>query len=181
MKLNKLNDWLQVIANLGIVIGIVLVLVQMNQNEDLLRANILNQYHDSYTSYEASFAGENLPAIWEKSLLEPENLSLAEMRALEAVTFVPLLRWINLYRQSKAGILGDLDWKEEVQMDATWYFDNTYARAWWENFANQMHDSGYLPDEVFELVEKGLNDPESIGTIDQYEGIQKIIQRNKEE
>lgn len=87
MKFNKLNDWLRVIADLGILVGILLVLVQMNQNEDLMRSQIMNQYYDSYSSYEASFAGENLPAIWEKSLLDPENLTLAEMRALEAVTF----------------------------------------------------------------------------------------------
>ena len=44
MKLNKLNDWLRVIADLGILVGIVLVLVQMNQNEDLMRSQIMNQY-----------------------------------------------------------------------------------------------------------------------------------------
>ena len=93
MKFDKLNNWLRVIADLGILIGIVLVLVQMNQNEDLMRAQIMSQYHDSYSAYEASFAGENLPAIWEKSLLEPENLSLGELRAMESVTFVPLFRW----------------------------------------------------------------------------------------
>ena len=131
MKLNKLNDWLRVIADLGILVGIVLVLVQMNQNDDLMRSQIMNQYYDSNAEYEASFAGENLPAIWEKSLLDPENLTLAEMRALEAVTFAPLFRWINLYRQNEDSVLGKMDWKEEVQMDATWIFKGPYARSWW--------------------------------------------------
>jgi hypothetical protein len=180
MKFDKLNNWLRVIADLGILIGIVLVLVQMNQNEDLMRAQIMSQYHDSYSAYEASFAGENLPAIWEKSLLEPENLSLGEMRAMESVTFVPLFRWINLYRQHEAGVLGDMDWKEEVEMDASWYFFGAYARAWWEHFGNAMHDDGYLSDELFEHVEEAINDPESNGPIGDYEEIQKIIQRSKE-
>ncbi len=123
MKLNKIADWLQIIANFGILIGLILVLMQMHQNEELQRIQIMNQYHDSYSAYETAFAGENLPDIWEKSWLEPENLTLSEMRAMEAITFVPLNRWPNLYRQSEAGILDQDDWKDEVLNDVSYYFD----------------------------------------------------------
>ncbi len=149
MKFKRLNDWLRIVADLGILVGIVLVLVQLNQNEDLMRSQIMNQYFDSYSAYEASFAGENLPDIWEKSLVDPENLTLSEMRALEAVTFAPLVRWINLYRQNKAGVLGDMDWKEEVEMDATWIFKGPYAHAWWKYTSSNLLESGYLPQRAF--------------------------------
>lgn len=181
MRFNKLNDWLRVIADLGILVGIVLVLVQMNQNEDLMRSQIMNQYYDSYSSYEASFAGENLPAIWEKSVLDPENLTLAEMRALEAVTFAPLFRWINLYRQSEAGVLGNMDWKEEVEMDAAWIFKSPYARAWWKYISEGLRKSGYLTEELYQTIETAINDPKSNGPREQFETIQEILKQSKAE
>ena len=181
MKFKKLNDWLRVIADLGILVGIILVLVQLNQNENLMRAQIINQYYDSYSSYEASFAGENLPEIWEKSLLEPENLTLAEMRALESVTFSPLFRWINLYRQSEAGVLHDMDWKEEIAMDASWYFGSPYSHAWWEFISDSMLQSGYLPEELFDYIEEMIKDPSATGPKHQYDTIQEILKRNQKE
>lgn len=179
MNFKKLNDWLRVIADLGILIGIVLVLLQMRQNENLMRAQIMNQYFDSYSSYEASFAGENLPTIWEKSMVEPENLTLAEMRALEAVTFSPLMRWINLYRQNEAGVLGDMDWKEEVEMDAAWIFKSPYSHAWWKYTSNGLLQSGYLSEDLFEVVEATINNPDSDGPTDQFSKIQEILKESQ--
>lgn len=156
MQLKNALPSLQVVADFGIVIGLFLVVLQIRQSEQLERVQILNQYFDSYAAYEASFAGEQLPAIWQKSVLEPANLTLGEMRALEAITFVPVARWVNLYRQSEAGILTSEDWIREVQNDATYYFDTPYARAWWQEFAPAMLKDGYLPVEMYELVERAL-------------------------
>ena len=178
MKLTKIADWLQIIANFGILIGLILVLMQMRQNEELQRSQIMNQYHDSYSAYEASFAGENLPDIWEKSLLEPENLTLSEMRVLEATTYVALNRWVNLYRQSEAGILNEEDWKNEVLNDKGWYFDNPYARAWWKEYATGMRNDGYLPSAIYDIIEERLNDSKSRSPRDRYESILKTIREN---
>ena len=181
MKLNKLNDWLRVVADLGILIGIGLVLLQMKQNENLMRTQIMTQHYDSYSAYEASFAGENLPVIWEKSLLEPENLTLAEMRALEAVTFSPLFRWINLYKQHESGVLEDIDWKEEVAMDASWYFGSEYSLAWWEFVSKAMLDADFLPRELYDYIENLIRSPDATGPIYQYDTIQEILKRNRRE
>ncbi len=181
MKLNKIADWLQIIANFGILIGLILVLMQMRQNEELQRIQIMNQYHDSYSAYETAFAGENLPDIWEKSWLEPENLTLSEMRAMEAITFVPLNRWINLYRQSEAGILDQEDWKYEVLNDVSYYFDTPYARAWWQEMGSSMHDVGYIPSEMYDIIEERLNDSKARSQRDAYESMLKTIRENGQE
>lgn len=130
----QLNRWLVLGANVGVIVGLILVLLQMKQNEELLRVQVTNEYFESYIAAETSFAGENLPAIWQKSVEEPENLSIAEMRAREAQTFAPLSRWINLYRLAEAGIIDESFWKSQVALDTPFYFSSPYGKAWWEFF-----------------------------------------------
>ncbi|MDG2168595.1 MAG: hypothetical protein P8L44_11810 [Opitutales bacterium] len=103
------------------------------------------------------------------------------MRALEAVTFAPLFRWINLYRQNEDSVLGKMDWKEEVQMDATWIFKGPYARSWWEYSNAGLLKSGYLSKELFDLVEEEINDPQSVGPEEFYDNIQETLVQNIEE
>ena len=133
MDSNKSAQWFNLLANIGIVIGLILVILQMNQNEKLMRIQLLNQYSESYIAADTTIAGENLPLVWQKSIEEPENLTLAEMRILESQTFSPLLRWLNLYKLAKADILDESVWKTEVSTDVAFYFGTPYARAWWEH------------------------------------------------
>ncbi len=40
MKADNVNKWLTLSANIGVVIGLVLLLIELDQNSDLLRAQI---------------------------------------------------------------------------------------------------------------------------------------------
>ncbi len=155
MESAKLSGWLSVGANFGVVIGLILVLLQMNQNEKLLRVQLENQYYDSYISTEANFAGENMPAIWEKSILRPQDLSIADARALESLTWSPLFRFISLYRLAEAGILDDSVWQAQVDADASYFFGTPYGMAWWESSRASM-DPQFLPLVVKEAVDRAL-------------------------
>lgn len=87
--MKRLGDWLQVCANLGILAGLVLVGLQMQQNERLLKIQLVNQYNDASAGGDVAVGGEEIAAIWAKSVETPEALTLADMRALESVLFEP--------------------------------------------------------------------------------------------
>lgn len=173
----KLNRWLVLGANVGVIVGLILVLLQMKQNEELLRVQVTNEYFESYIAAETSFAGENLPAIWQKSVEEPENLSIAEMRAMEAQTFAPLSRWINLYRLAEAGIIDESFWKSQVALDTPFYFSSPYGKAWWEFFGERFPIS-FLPIELKDEINKNLATASDNEMLTSFEEIQKIINRN---
>jgi hypothetical protein len=167
-----------VLANVGIVVGLILVILQMDQNEKLLRVQLLNQYSDSYIAADTTFAGENLPLSWQKSIQQPENLTLAEMRILEPQTFSPLMRWLNLYNLAEAGILDESVWKSEVSTDVGFYFGTPYGRAWWDHYSNAF-EIAFLPLEVKELINQEMIATKNNNVIDSYMNIQKIIKKNK--
>ena len=95
------TKWFTIAINLGVIIGLISVIFQMIEDRNLLRVTLTNDYYTSYINADTIFAGENLPAVFEKSLLDPKNLSISEMRIMKAQTFSPINRWINLYRMSE--------------------------------------------------------------------------------
>ena len=111
--------WFAIITNLGVLIGLISVIFQLEQDRNLLRVTLTNDYYNSYINTDAIFSGENLPAIFEKALVDPKNLTIAEMRIMEAQTFSPINRWINLYRLAEAGIVDDSFWKHQVDLDTS--------------------------------------------------------------
>ena len=170
--------WFAIITNLGVLIGLISVIFQLEQDRNLLRVTLTNDYYNSYINTDAIFSGENLPAIFEKALVDPKNLTIAEMRIMEAQTFSPINRWINLYRLAEAGIVDDSFWKHQVDLDTPYYLDTRYGRAYWET-SSANWESDFLPDAIRQRVEESLyaERPEPIEdyTLDYYQRIQKAI------
>ena len=84
MKHIDYKGWLQLSANVAILAGVALVIFQLRQNAELLELQILNQETDSYIAGDLMMIGENYADTWQKMIEEPENLNLAEMRAIES-------------------------------------------------------------------------------------------------
>ena len=136
----------------------------MRQNQELMKVNLTNDYYSSYAQAEMIFAGENLPAVWEKSLVDPKNLSLKEMRILEAHTYSPITRWINLYRLYEAGILEKTFWQSQVNLDASYYLGTPYGRAYWETIKPHALESNFIPLDLLDYIDNVLaaTDPQDI-------------------
>jgi hypothetical protein len=153
--MERFTNYLTLAANLGILVGLVFVFLQMRQNEALLRITLLNQHNESYIAADTAVGGETLAEYWAKSFEDLTNLTLAEMRALEAQTFSPLLRWSNLYRLYEAGLIEESAWRAEIQNDAMFYFTSPYGRAWWDTFSPTLHPY-VLPPEIREQIDMVL-------------------------
>jgi len=176
MNTEKIAQWLAPVANLGVVAGLALVLMQMNQNEQLLRVQLMNDFFESYVASDTTFAGENLPAIWQKSVEAPQDLSIAEMRALEAQTFSPLSRWINLHRLAEAGMVDEEFLSGQLELDVSYYLGSPYGRAWWEVFS-QTFPENYLPADLKSEVDAQLANTTPNLALIQYRDIQQILER----
>jgi hypothetical protein len=56
MNSDRLNRWLTLIANIGVVIGLVLLLIELDQNSDLMRAQIHQARSDQHVAYRMAVA-----------------------------------------------------------------------------------------------------------------------------
>ena len=174
MNVNKFEFRLQLLANVGVALGLVLVGLQMRQNEKLMQMQIMAQHSQTFIAAEASLAGENVAEIWQKSVEDPLNLSFAEMRALESQTYGPLVRLSNLYRLYEMGLINDAVWKSQVDQDANWFFGNVYGRAWWE-FYSKYFDQHFLPEELREAINDSIGEEIPDRNFTAYTAIKQII------
>ena len=64
MDTNRLNQWLTLGANVGVLVGIILILIELDQNSDLMRAQIAQTRADNQiASQEARMHSDYWPAI----------------------------------------------------------------------------------------------------------------------
>lgn len=145
MDFGKLNSWLQVSANIGIVLGLLLVGVQLKQNTDLARIQMLNEETQRVVNYELEVVGERGAEVWAKSIQDPENLTLDEVRIMEALLWSFTENLHGTYRLAQLGLLEERDWRARVESEVPFYLSDRYSRAWWENFAGSPSSS--VPEE----------------------------------
>ena len=142
MDSNKLANWLQVGANIGLLGGLVLVAIQINQNSDqlgqshqLVRAQLLSNFYDAWITIDSSKQSENFAEVLSKSIAKPKDLSLKEMVELNGYLFslfdnIDRINWLNENGVFSEGI------ERTVSGIAREHLGNSFARAWWEENRN---------------------------------------------
>ena len=159
----KTSNWLQVTANLGIVAGLILVGVQLQQNSDLLKTQLLYEESRRIIEQEAQYIGEHGARVWAKSLTEPRNLNLEEQRIMEALlwSYTEQLRSTRLL--AELGLLNDEEWRVRVRNESGFLFGNRYGTAWWKNYS----DAGSsLPRDLIDAVNARLAATSPDNTLD---------------
>ena len=74
MKLSELNEWLTLVANVGVIAGIVFLAIEIQQNTDVIRASSYNENLNSFNEWRSLV------------ISDPESLRLmAEFRGLDDV------------------------------------------------------------------------------------------------
>ncbi|HET6563796.1 MAG TPA: DUF4440 domain-containing protein [Xanthomonadales bacterium] len=148
----KLNHRLQILANLGIVAGLVLVGVQLKQNSDLLKMQLLYEESERSMSIENLVVGEDAAQVWAKSLTDAPGLTLAERRVLEAMLWSYTENLRATHMLSEMGLLRNEEWRLRVMADSAFYLANPYARAWWTNYTEDPE----LPQDLVDAVNTRL-------------------------
>lgn len=177
MNYDKLGNWLQVSANIGIVAGLLLVGVQLKQNSDLLKTQLLYEESDRLINIETQVVGENAAEVWAKSITDPKSLSLAEQRIMEAIlwSFVEQLRATHML--ADLGLLDNEEWRKRVNSDSGYYLANRYGIAWWRNFSK---DTDTLPADLVTAVNARLAETNRSYTNEYMSDIMNLIDESNE-
>lgn len=137
MKLERINPWLIALSNLGILAGLILVAIQIRQEIQLTRVQIFSEATNARIEMHESMLGEDPAHVVVKSLIEPEELSLDELRIMDAY----LLTAVNEARLrlvlAQEGLRIDSAEEENI---LRFYFGNRFAQAWWRQFTADGED-----------------------------------------
>jgi hypothetical protein len=123
MKNIDLGKSFGVLANVGVLLGIALLLVELKQNGDLLRAQIHQARSDSLESFQATLAdSEYFAAAWRKFQNAGGPRDIAALDVLEDLEKARISQYLvgrlsgfdNLYYQYRNGFLDEEFYESRV-------------------------------------------------------------------
>ena len=137
MKTDAINKWLSLAANIGVMLGLVLVAYQIRQDVELTKVQLFSDATSSRKEWNQAMLGSDPMNVVMKSIESPSELTLAELHVMDAylVGAVNELRRLELLKAS------GLDVNVEVEGLHHFFFGSRFAKAWYEEF----RDPDYLP------------------------------------
>ena len=132
MDSDRLNKWLSLAANFGVLAGIIFLAVEIRQNSDLARMQFADDRIDTWQQGELAVFGDSVATVWEKSVQDPESLTLAETRMLDAYLAFQLTNALRVLELENGGLLEAGATEQYLQGYLPFFFDTEFAKAWWE-------------------------------------------------
>lgn len=130
--MDRLNRWLTLGANFGVLAGIVFLAVEIRQNSELARMQMSDDRVTTWQQGELVVLGDSIASVWEKSVLDPASLSLAEVRMLDAYLAFQLTHASRILHLERDGLMEPGATKQYLQGSMPFFFDTEFAKAWWE-------------------------------------------------
>lgn len=166
MTMDRWNAWLQVLASLGLIAGLGLVAVEIQQTRDLTRLELRLDTLSTFQEVEIAMLGESPAEAWAKSILAPESLSATELKIVDSYLIHTLNLWRRTLLLETEGLLEPGATQRVVRGNAFFYFGNSFAKEWWRT----MSKDGFWPPEFKRIVDAevdGVDERQNARWIDQ--------------
>jgi hypothetical protein len=158
MKKIDLGQTVAILANVGVLAGILLLVYELNQTRELAQAQFEVDRDTAFQASELGMIGANLATVWEKAIFDPGSLSASEIRTLDAFYSIQLSRYGSAFDLERAGFRPSGSTRLLLQSGVTSYFGNSFAQLWWGySRADWNSDFAVLMDEVISSVDAAAN------------------------
>ena len=124
MNSSMLDRWLTVGTNISVLIGIVLLIVEINQNNDLVRIQIEQARSDTYVAWQREVAsGDHVAPLFAKLraydggfFTNPdfEQLDPVETERVRAIAAARFYDYETVYAQYERGFVSEEYWNERI-------------------------------------------------------------------
>lgn len=153
MKLSDINEYIQTLAALGAIAALLAVGYEIRQNNNLAKMQALAERRSMAQQAEMEYYDPEITKVWVKSIMEPESMTLPEIRAMDAYLYVFLLQAGHIWSLEEAGLMSKEESREWILDGVDFYFGNTFAQTWWETRASGWSHVTGLDEAISSLDE----------------------------
>ena len=146
MEPDKVNRWLTLGANIGVLIGIILLVVELSQNRDMIRAQTRNEISQQLSNRLLSVATNPQLASVMRRAKDGEELTDDEFTQIYVYHVANLRDWENIHYQYRHGTFDQQEFDAEKTAWRSVIEDNKMFQG---VFCNTKLN--YSPDFVAEL------------------------------
>ncbi len=143
MKVDQWSAWLQIVASLGLIAGLVLVAIEIQQTRDLARAQMQLEGTLAFQEVEIAMLGENAAEAWARSIQSPASLSPADLKVVDSWLIHQVNQWRRTALMEAEGLAEPGATARKVHKNAWFYFSNPFAKRWWHTITR---DGGWDPE-----------------------------------
>jgi len=141
-------DWISLLANIGVIAGLVLVAVQIYQSTRITRAQIANDYYLADMTLELAMMGDDPVASWIKAVYTPEDIDQSDAAIIDRFFNYGMVQIQRLQKMHDLG-LAPADWNERINY-LGWHLGNEVGRRWW------AYSKEGFPDDFIQTVDEIL-------------------------
>jgi hypothetical protein len=155
MNNDRVSHWLTLAANVGVLAGLILVAVQINQNTQITKAQLANDYFLADMQLELAMMGEDPASSWIKAVYTPDELTREDAAIVDRYFNYGMVQILRLQKMYELGLGGD-DWSNRIAY-LDWHLGNEVGRRWWS------YSKAGFPEDFVQMVEKTLERSDHVG------------------
>ncbi len=146
------RDWFQIMSNVAIIIGLGLVIYELNQSKQLVVAQMAQDYVDRLADQKLALLGDDPRQAFARAALHPAELNASDAVALATFYEVLVLNWSVQHRTGE--ILGvDRGWKESMTGEIRHHFSTAPGRRWLMAWIDEAPAGEGVADMLKEIKE----------------------------
>ena len=151
MKKIDAGQAITILANLGVIGGIMFLAYEMRQNTNAIQAYTLQGLMDLSTVYlhDSSTDPEFVRLLERSMTTEPDDVANIELRQMQRIIRGQLFRYQSAFLHWRRGSLGDQDWEayEKTMCDSEGVFGASFQQRFWPEERTR------LPEEFVDFLE----------------------------
>ena len=141
MKVERWGGWIALVANVGVVGGLVLLAVEVRHNSQVGRAQAVTNLLSSQIAGETAFMGEDAAAAIALAMSSPGDLTDEQILTIWAYLNVNMLGVQQTYTMHELGLASEEDKALAATAAADW-LGFPFGRVWWNalkrNFPSEL-------------------------------------------
>jgi len=125
------EHWLTLGANIGVVLGLFILIVEVRQNAALTRAAMEQQKNYLAAEIEFNLARPEIAEAWMQSIHNPEGLTDVDMKMVESILVAVMLQWEYRFQMEEAGLISREEARQHILNAAPFYFGSRFGKHYW--------------------------------------------------
>jgi hypothetical protein len=150
MKKIELGQAISILANIGILAGLILVAIQINQSTQIAKAQLENDYYLADMQLELAMMGDTPVAAWIKAVYAPDDITQSDAAVLDRYFNFGLVQIRRLRQMQQLGLADEQLLAQQVKY-LEWHLGNEIGRRWWAQYSADDPN-----DEIVRLIDEAL-------------------------
>lgn len=150
MQDSKISEWLQIIAALGVLVGLLLVAYEIRESNRVSISEGSRSVAENFRQLSISEYETDIHDLLAKSIENPEELSTAEFMRLNSY-FTAIVQTFGIWEGSYNLGTARQDGIEALKENANFYFGSKFGRAWFDE------NKDWIRPEIADAISTGLD------------------------